>query len=81
MSLADEYGEEPARFLARPVPSSLGTIEARIRGLQSTEEIEQWVRCERAIGTRRPVLKALAKRREELETGQAESESEVAADA
>lgn len=81
MSLADDFGEDPARFLAR-ARRTTDTAVARIRGIETIEEVEQWIRCERALGTRRPILKALAERREELEaTPQAESESEVVADA
>jgi len=80
MTLADDFGDDPARFLAR---RTTGTAVARIRGLETIEEVEQWIRCEKALGTRRPILKALAERREALEAiPRAESETEeVAADA
>jgi hypothetical protein len=75
MTLADEYGEEPARFLARPVPSSLRTIKARIRGIETVDEIEQWTACEAAIGPRQDVIAALNQRKAELANG-AKAESE-----
>lgn len=74
--LADHYDEEAARFLARPVPSSLGTIEARIRGIQCVESIDDWIECEVAIGSRQPVLEALNHRKAELD-GSVQGESEV----
>lgn len=80
MTLADDFADDPARFLGRPVPSSLDTIEARINGIQSVATIDDWIECEVAIGPRQPVLAALNQRKAELDgSAHGESESEVTA--
>lgn len=72
--LADDFNEDAARFLGRPVPSSLGTIEARIRGIQSVELIDDWLECEIAVGPRQSVLAALNQRKAQLEAPDADAD-------
>ena len=78
MTLADDYGDEPARFLARPVPGALETIRARIRGIQDTDEIQDWIECELAIGPRKKVNAALNQRKGQLQLNEPDASAEEA---
>lgn len=80
MTLADDFADDPARFLGRSYPGAKETIEARIRGIQSVETIQDWVECEAAIGPRQEIIALLNQRKAEVgESPRAESESEVPA--
>lgn len=70
--LADEIGEDPARYLHNPDM----TTWARIRGLETDREINVWIQVEEDIGPRRTVMKRLNQRRAELREQHADEEDE-----
>lgn len=80
MTLADDFADDPARFLGRRFPDAKETIEARIRGIDSLDTIQEWVECEAAIGPRQEIIAALNQRKAELSGGpRGKSESGVSA--
>jgi hypothetical protein len=60
--LAEEIGEDPARYLHDPDM----TTWARIRGITSERVLEAWFTVEEDLGPRRDVVKRLNQRRQEL---------------
>jgi hypothetical protein len=71
--IADEIGEDPARFLDNPlvVPgesSPMLLAKARIRGIADTDTIEAWIDVETSLdrGPRKKVIAMLNQRRAHL---------------
>jgi hypothetical protein len=72
--VADEIGEDPARFLDNPlvVPgesSPMLLAKARIKGIADTDTIEAWIDVETRLdrGPRKKVIALLNQRRAQLE--------------
>lgn len=67
--IAEEIGEDPARFLDQDLLDDTTTLEKRIQGIDFLDVIDAWLRVEAALdrGPRDPVVRMLHERQEALE--------------
>ena len=74
-AVADEIGEDPARFLDKPIlapgqegSSPMLTAKARIRGIESLDVLDGWFEVETSLdrGPRKKVISMLNQRRAHL---------------